>query len=323
MKEQIREILQRFSKGECTEQEIALLEKWYDRLAADREKDPNLTEADEDRLVTAMKKAVSDRFRDDGGQPRIHGRLWRHAAIWIGLLVTGGWFGLQLFRSKEPASPSREPAFSYISTSYEEMKKVLLPDSTVVWLNAATRLSFHPDFINHREVRLSGEAFFEVKKDKAHPFVVEAGDISTEVLGTAFNVSAYPAAGQFRISLKNGRIVVTCPGKAEMQTGTRVLKPGQLLVYDKETRGNLLEEQTPGEMDAWISGRLLFYKTPLREAFAQIGARYGIHIVYDRPLKDETITARFENAALEKVLEHLSFGWDLHFVRKNDTLHVR
>jgi ferric-dicitrate binding protein FerR (iron transport regulator) len=134
-------------------------------------------------------------------------------------------------------------------------------------------------------------------------------------------VSAYPEAGQLRVSLQSGKIGVEFDGhegKAE-----KILIPGQLLIYDKELGSGQVMQQAPGEMDVWTAGRLLFYETPLKEALAQVEARYGVHIVYDRPLKNQTITARFENTALEKVLEHLSFGWDLHFMRTKDTLHVR
>jgi transmembrane sensor len=335
MQEQLRELLARYIKGECTEQEIELLEKWFDQVAVDGREARILNVSDEERLVTELWKAVAAREMQGGeaaegeaeeepeaGRSRLawmrRRSIWRAAAVWMGLIVLGGGVWMQLQRKTTPAEIQKQPIYIEVATGYQQLRKVRLPDSSVVWLNSATHLSFDSDFINHREVRLSGEAFFDVRTDARHPFIVKAGGVSTQVLGTSFNVSAYPEAGEMRVSLKTGKVAVDY-GTNSRQT----LAPGQLLVCERGTGVERMIKQEPGEMDVWTGGRLIFYETPMKEALAQIEARYGIHIIYDRPIKDGNITARVENTALEKVLARLTFGWDLHFVRKGDTLHVR
>ena len=351
---QIRELLTRYIREECTEQEAALVEKWYERVRGDKKIIRLLSAADEERLVIELWKAMgekegesmsdgpagdgaakgseegegSEEGTEDEGPDAVNGRadhlssrrIFRYAAIWTGLIVVTGWALTQIYKRSYRLSLHKELVFKEVSTGYQEVIKVLLPDSSVVWLNSATHLSYDPEFIRHREVRLSGEAFFEVVPDALHPFVVRAGNASTHVIGTAFNVSAYPEAGQMRISLKSGKVGI----EYENKTGRVVqeLAPGQLLIFDKESSAGQIVQEAPGEMDVWTGGQLLFYKTPLKEAFAQIEARYGIHIIYDHLLKNQTITARFENTALEKVLQTLSFGWDLHFTRSKGILHV-
>ena len=319
MQDQIRELLERYIKGECTEHEIFLLEKWYDRLVVDEGKGRLMDKDDEERLVQALWEAVEEKEK---GKRQItighRNRIWRYAAVWTGLIVVSGGIWLQWNRRMTRQTARKQPVFTEISTGYQQVRKVLLPDSSVVWLNSATRLSFDPEFTTHRLVLLSGEAFFEVTPDAQHPFVVKAGNVSTRVFGTAFNISAYPAAGELRVSLKSGKVGVEYQGNQE-----KVLRPGELLVYDKQSGDGQTLKQAPGEMDEWTGGRLLFYKTPIREALAQIEARYGVHIVFDRVLEDRDITARFDNTALEKVLQSLSFGWNLHFVRNGNVLHVR
>ena len=309
---EIRELLARYIKGECTEQEAALVEKWYERVKGERFVVRILSAADEERLVAELWKAIAE--KEGGNRSR---RVYRTAAIWAGVLVMAG---LGLGQWYKRSSRSRQGEFKELSTGYQQTGKVVLPDSTVVWLNSATHLFYHSDFAEHREVRLSGEAFFQVAPDARHPFIVKAGNASTRVIGTAFNVSAYPEAGELRISLKSGRVGVEYAvghGKKMWE-----LTPGKLLIFDKETSVCEIVDQAPGEMDVWTGGRLLFYQTPMKEALAQIEARYGIHVIYDNPLKNQTITARFENTALEKVLQYLSFGWELRFTRTRDTLHV-
>jgi ferric-dicitrate binding protein FerR (iron transport regulator) len=335
MQEQVKELLARYIKGECTDQEIALLEKWFDRVTVDEVTGRILNAADEERLVKELWKAVAAREEQNGEaameemeeEPeaamaavvRLHRpRVWRMAAIWIGLLVLGAGIGMQALRRTTPEAIQKQPTYIEVATGYQQVRKVRLPDSSVVWLSSATRLSFDSDFINHREVRLSGEAFFDVRSDAHHPFVVKAGDVSTQVFGTSFNVSAYPEAGEMRVSLKTGKVAVSYGNHSK-----KILAPGELLVCDKGSGEERVIRQEPAEMDTWTGGRLVFYQTPLKEALAQIEARYGVHIIYDRPIKDGNINARIENTALEKVLARLTFGWDLHFALSGDTLHVR
>ena len=335
MQEQIKELLARYIKGECTEQEVELLEKWFDRVAVDEGKGRMLNAADEDRLVMELWKAVAAREEGssevsegeaeeepEAGVPRIvpmrPRRVWRIAAVWIGLIVLAGAGWMQWHKKTMPAGIQKQPTYIEVATGYQQVRKVRLPDSSVVWLNSATHITFDSDFINHREIRLSGEAFFDVRTDVRHPFVVKAGGVSTQVFGTSFNVSAYPEVGEMRVSLKTGKVRISFANNEQ-----KILAPGQLLVCDKQSGSARMIRQAPLEMDAWTGGRLLFYETPMKEALAQIEARYGVHIVYDRPIKDGNITARVENTALEKVLARLTFGWDLHFVRKGDTLHLR
>lgn len=334
MQEQIKELLARYIQGECTDQEIELLENWFDRVAADEVAGRILNHADEERMVMELRKALA--ARAEGAREAAEGeaeeepeagmaraarmrrlRVWSIAAVWAGLIIIGG-FWIQTSRRSKGPEIRRQQAFTEVVTNYQQLRKVLLPDSSTVWLNSATHLAFDSDFLNNREVHLSGEAFFNVRSDARHPFIVKAGGVSTRVLGTSFNVSAYPEAGEMRVSLKTGKVAVDYGTNLK-----QVLAPGQLLVCEKESGDERMIKQQPAEMDVWTGGRLVFYETPMKEALAQIEARYGIHIVYDRPIKDGNITARVENTALEKVLARLKFGWDLHFVLKGDTLHVR
>jgi ferric-dicitrate binding protein FerR (iron transport regulator) len=298
--QQPRDLLERYIKGECSDEEAR---------------------AEEQRLVRDLWERIATRENEDPGmepENRIRNRrVLRYAAIWAGMIIVSGGIWMQWGRRGLKSASGKTSAYTAIATGYQQARKVLLPDSSIVWINSATHISFPEEFATHREVRLSGEAFFDVKADVNHPFVVLAENTSTTVFGTSFNISAYPAAGELRISLKSGKVGIAF-GKMQ-----KVLLPGQLMIYHKRSGSGEVLQEAPGEMDAWTGGRMLFFKTPLKEALSQIEARYGVHIAYDHGLTDRTITARFENTALEKVLQSLSFGWDLHFVRTGDTLHVR
>ncbi len=284
--EQIKELLERYIKGECSDEESALLEKWYDRLTLEKDATRLLSEAEEQRLVQELWEKIALKENPElGREPenRLRSRrVLRYAAVWEGMIIVSGGIWMQWNRKGLLATAKRS--------------------------------------IAHTTIR---EAFFEVRRDAAHPFVVLAGNTSTVVLGTSFNISAYPEAGELRISLKSGKVGIQVLGSGSGDTTKRMLSAGQIMIYDKTSGNGEVVQEAPGEMDVWTAGRMLFYKTPLKEALAQIEARYGVHIIYDHPITNRTITSRFENTALEKVLQSLSFGWDLHFTRTGDTLHVR
>ena len=104
-----------------------------------------------------------------------------------------------------------------------------LADGTKVYLNAGSSLRYPVRFTGkRREVTLSGEGYFEVAKDSTQPFVVRAGDVDVRVLGTAFNVNAYPEKETVATTLVEGRVQVN------YKTGQQVIQPGMQLVYDKQ-----------------------------------------------------------------------------------------
>jgi ferric-dicitrate binding protein FerR (iron transport regulator) len=320
--EQIKELLERYIKGECSDEEVTLMEKWYDRLTLEKDAARLLSDAEERRLVQELWEKIAAKGNPEVGKEpenRLRSRrVWRYAAAWAGMIMVSGGLWMQWNRKGSRLVAKKPLTYTTIATVYQQVKKVVLPDSSVVWLNSATHVSFPADFVNNREVKLSGEAFFDVTPDVSHPFVVLAGNSSTKVFGTSFNISAYPEAGELRVSLKSGKVGIAVENKVQ-----QILLPGQVMIYDKTARSGEVMLEAPGDMDVWTAGRMLFYKTPLKEALAQIEARYGLHIIYDRPVSNRTITSKFENTALEKVLQSLTFGWDLHFKRIGDTLHVQ
>ncbi|MDO7744679.1 MAG: FecR domain-containing protein, partial [Pedobacter sp.] len=117
---------------------------------------------------------------------------------------------------------SKSNALNTLSTAIGETYIITLPDQTKVWLNAASSLTYNPALTVNglRKVKLSGEGYFEVAKDKEHPFIVESGTQSIEVLGTHFNVNAYPDESAYRTTLLEGSVKVEDKGQ------TKVLQPG-------------------------------------------------------------------------------------------------
>ncbi|WP_298653707.1 FecR family protein [uncultured Proteiniphilum sp.] len=186
-----------------------------------------------------------------------------------------------------------------IHTAYGEEKHVFLPDSSEIWINAGTNLKYPKKFRDQRIVYLDGEAYFSVRKDQSKPFVVQTEDISVKVLGTQFNVKAYP---------EDERVITTlASGKVEIHTGTnnpRVLKPNEQLTYHKNTSKINITEISTDETDAWRNGQLIFSDASLPEILQVLERKFDVSISDNTTVPvSKLYTVKFlKNENLEEIL---------------------
>ena len=177
-----------------------------------------------------------------------------------------------------------------------------LADGTRVWLNSESELHFPLQFGGEeRKVQLTGEAYFEVAKDAAHPFVVEVCDSKIQVLGTGFNVRSYSEEGQIVTTLVEGAV---CFESIEDRV---ILKPGEQSILDKE--GQLQKrvvEVYP--FVAWKEGRFIFRKQRLEDIMVMVSRWYNVEVYFeDDESKEITFSGgmmRYEGfEALMKMIE--------------------
>lgn len=153
--------------------------------------------------------------------------------------------------------------------------KVHLPDGTTVWLNAASSLHYPTAFTGSlRHVDLKGEAYFEVAKDKAHPFIVSAGKVEIKVLGTHFNISAYEDDAANKTTLLEGSVQLTS-GNHKM-----ALVPGQQAVSENSSGNVQLKTVNVDDAVAWRNGYFSFKKESLKSAMAKISRWYDVDVEY-------------------------------------------
>ncbi|MDP2335962.1 MAG: FecR domain-containing protein [Bacteroidota bacterium] len=157
-----------------------------------------------------------------------------------------------------------------------QVNQVFLADGTRIWVNSETRLSIPSVFArNERVVRLNGEAFFEVAKDKKRPFRVEVNGQQIEVLGTSFNVRAYESSNKIETTLETGQI--------QLRTGnqTNLIKPGEQSLYDKTNKRLIISKVDPGTFSSWKDGRYEFQNEDLIEVFKVIERWCDVEIIAD------------------------------------------
>lgn len=186
--------------------------------------------------------------------------------------------------------------------------QVILPDGSKVWLNAASILKFPATFSGkaNREVELIGEAYFEIQKDKIHPFKVKTIQQEVEVLGTHFNVNAYAEEGPVKTTLLEGSV------KLVHQKKMAYLKPGQQGFIAADDDFNVVKADL-NYVSAWKNGEFIFNGTDLRSLMRQISRWYDVDVIYEQGVKDDVFFGKIKrNAELSKVLKILALG-DVHF----------
>jgi ferric-dicitrate binding protein FerR (iron transport regulator) len=193
-----------------------------------------------------------------------------------------------------------------------------LSDSSVVWLNAGSRLRY-PDKFNgpQREVELlTGEACLNVHQDPAHPFIIRSGSIRTQVLGTIFNVRAYEKLAIVQVTVQQGKVAVQAADTVPQLAGKQViLLPDEQLTFYAQQQDWKKEHTDAANISAWTTGRLLFNNERLDLIAMQLEQKYGVRITFaDNTLPAYRITAGFEASdPLNDVLDALSLANKLHY----------
>jgi transmembrane sensor len=166
-------------------------------------------------------------------------------------------------------------------TAQTERREVVLPDQSVVMLNQNSQIAY--EFKEgERRVRLSGEAFFKVKKDAEHPFVISSGEVQTRVLGTSFNVRAYPGEKKVEVTVKTGRVEVSAPRKKAAKK--LVLLPKDSGVFSESSEELVKSTVAIEHADAWVMGKVAYdHDTPLREVLPAIERLYHIKVEVANP----------------------------------------
>ena len=176
------------------------------------------------------------------------------------------------------------PDLSQIVIPYGKTSEVLLSDGTKVYLNAGSRLVY-PEFFadKNREIFLVGEAFFDVKHDKQHPFIVQTPDIRIKVLGTKFNISAYPSDNMIETVLTEGEVQLK-QNSSGFFSETTVLEPSQLAAFNKISKQFNTRSVDTDNYTLWKEGLFKFESTDLSRIVKKLERYYNIHFAYNNPL---------------------------------------
>ncbi len=185
---------------------------------------------------------------------------------------------------------------------------LILPDGTKAWLNAASSIVYPVRFTgSQRQVRIEGEVYFEVAKqlkgNSRVPFIVNAGDVSVEVLGTQFNINAYSDEVAIKTTLLEGAVKVTTPGSSSL------LNPGHEARVAAKSAEILISKANTDQAVAWKNGYFQFQQAGLQEIMRQLSKWYDIDVVYEGKPSQKAFTGEIpRSATLLQVLEILEIN---------------
>lgn len=226
-----------------------------------------------------------------------------------------------------------------ISTQNGSRSKVLLPDGSTVWLNGGSKLYYNYEFSSRRrEVRLDGEAFFDVVKQKGRTFIVHAGNIDIKVHGTAFNVKYYEGDKNMEATLLHGKIEVadhTNKAKASVflipnqkiiipvAEALKTKKSGPLKTYELVNLDTNLKERERIET-AWIYNRIEFRGEPFEELARKLERWYNVKIEFeDDEVKELTFNGSFEKETAEQAFKALQKVGTFNFKIEGREIFIR
>ncbi|RNI37818.1 FecR family protein [Hanamia caeni] len=212
--------------------------------------------------------------------------------------------GMLVYDGKMHANGAMPVTYNTLTTPRGGQYQVVLPDGSKVWLNASSSLRFPTAFIGkERNVELTGEAYFEVAKNKEKPFHVNVNGMQVEVLGTHFNINAYADENSIKTSLLEGSV------KIKRGSVSGLLKPGQQGILDDNNNDLKINRADMDEVVAWKNGLFQFDGANIKTIMLEISRWYNMEIVYEGNVPERSFVGKISrDAQLSDVLKILELS---------------
>ncbi|POY37932.1 anti-sigma factor [Solitalea longa] len=284
---------------------------WFFRTSPQPEgmKNPNYAKND-----VAPGKQGATLTLSNGKKIRLSEAINGELANEAGVIITKAADGQLVYEIKNTPDENK---INTINTANGETYQVRLPDGTAVWLNAGSSLTYATNLLQNgkRTVTLTGEGYFEVAKDKAHPFVVSSGNQEVEVLGTHFNMNAYADEPVRKTTLLEGSIKLTSDNISE------ILSPGEQAVSQN---GKLNVQAVDAELAvAWKYNKFVFDSQQITEIMRMVARWYDVEVIYNGPIPEDLYSgtvSRFDQVS--GVLRILESSGGVHFKIEGRKIYV-
>ncbi|WP_212003172.1 FecR family protein [Chitinophaga sp. HK235] len=307
------ELIRKYLDGQCTEAEVLQIQQWYASFEGAADPLQELSAAEQ----TALGQRMLDRVLQQTDQApvsrkhlKVLYRVLQAAAVVLVLWGAGYyWF------SRDRSTPTGQLPMQAISNTSTNIRQYQLSDGTIVWLKPGARLLYADDFgSQHRRVSMTGEVFFDVATRPSLPFTVEAGGLTTRVLGTSFSVKML--GNRTEVTVITGKVAVEEP--ATKKTAA-VLQPAQRITYDgsRIVRDSL----TLAAPSIWEGSHLNFDNVKVYTIIQALNERFAVDIaVGDTALAHYFLKADFTGMHLAAILEMLEKSLDAHYEIKGNSI---
>lgn len=288
-KEEFIALTEKYAQGNCAPSEIKIVENFFEAQQA-LETIPMLSSVEKERIYQKIQKQLPL------PKKRTRGYYGKVASVAAVLLIC--FLGYQFFTPTHLITQIAQKG---------EKKQMVLPDGSVVMLNANSSITYPKDFTDHRNITLTGQAFFQVTKDKSKPFVVTTDQLEVEVLGTSFDVNTNTHQKP-TVSVVSGVVKVSEKGHEQHQV---------ILNKDEQVSlsgTQLIHQKTQAKDDiAWTKNIILLQNHTLKETVGILENWYDIQIDFENEsLEQLTISGKYKNEKIENIMQSIALLKNLH-----------
>ncbi|MDB5128249.1 FecR family protein [Mucilaginibacter sp.] len=302
-------LIKKYIDGTATPAEREELLLWYRQKGNEGNSWPYLSELEENEAKKRIFKQIKHQVDTIQHKPHRTRTVLIKMAIAASVIGVMSYFAVWRFNQKE-----FQPTLITTNTKAGERKKIQLTDGSVIWLSAKSALTYPASFIGAtRDITFSGEAFFDIAKDKQHPFIVHTGNTSTRVLGTSFNITALKDRDDITVALITGKVSFTA-SKTSLS-----LLPHNQIIYNKKTKvSTLLPIPDMNVVVGRHNGYYEYKNIPTKDIAEDISRLYGMNIKVIGNVKNCTFFGRIKpGESPAQFLKKMAFVVNATFIKKD------
>ncbi len=316
-----QEIIEKYLNNQCSEGEQVLVEAWYKSFENNDDGISDMSDENHKELIHRIRQNIDKKIKPIHlyTAPRW---IWYASGMAAMLLI---FMGLSFyFNPKFDNNLSRIKSdiplsdWAKYENSSAKILKIDLPDGSIVWLQPKSQLSYNQSDRVFRQVNLKGEAFFDVKRDEGRPFLIYAGKMTTKVLGTSFNVKAYPEMEKFEVSVVTGKVSVTNEAEKEV-----FVTPKQQVILEIKSDVLTINELPKNKTFYWELASLTFDNSLMQDVVNNIEHNFNVKIKLKSTLKNCRLSGNFDQEHLSTILEIICKSIDAEYVMDGQEIYLK
>ena len=274
--------------------------------------DKHLSDYEEENLYFKIQDKISGKKRRLVQTIEV---VFKYAAIIVFLISLTTIY----YTSKPQFSRTNQKKLFHTSfiTENGQRSKVVLPDSSIVWLNSGTTLSYPGNFSKqHRKVALKGQAFFQVYHQKDYPFLVQANGLIVKAIGTKFDVDAYSGNDEIAVVLESGKVELAHEG---IDSFSYTMQPTEKATYSITDNLLALNYVDTATYSSWKDGKLIFRNESMKNVVEKLKRWYNINIeVTDQEVYSSLFSGTIQNESYEEIFRYIEFVCDVNCKLKHN-----
>jgi len=334
---QLSQLLDKYLKGQCSPEEIAVINQWYSKyqespdVINDLEQDQQLLL--KDRMYAGILSNMKIEVLSSEGNGEMRNTTpffrswWFRAAAVLLIFIGAKFFILDPLIRKDVAV--QVALNNEVYNGSKNIMKQVLEDGTVVWLRPNSKLTFPKKFgLNSRNVTMQGDCFFEVTKNPNRPFIIKSAHLVTKVWGTSFSILDGDGAKEAFVKVLTGKVSVSQKGSEGDKSGAKLnareimLQPDQKAIFKKNNNSLVAERKADmADMGVWKQVNLSFDNDKLSDIVKELGGKFNVDVrIVDISLNNKQMTADLDGLNLAEVLEVLKASMNLNYEISGTTI---